>query len=58
MKKPQENAMSGIAYAYGKYINPLPLPPKAVQWPGSTVHIGPLCIGGDEVFEDRTALGL
>jgi hypothetical protein len=50
--------MSCIVYANGKYINSLPLPPKAVQWPESTVHIGPLCIGGDEVLEDRTALGL
>jgi hypothetical protein len=49
--------MSCIAYANGKYINPLTPPPKAVQWPGSTVRIGPLCIRGDEVLEDRTALG-
>jgi len=47
--------MSCIAYANDKYIIPLPLPPKAEQWPGSTVHIGPLCIGGDEVLEDLTA---
>ena len=57
MKKPQNNAMSCIAYANGKYINPPRQPLRAVQWPGSKVHIGPLCVGGDEVLEDRTALG-
>jgi hypothetical protein len=31
IKKSQENAMSCIAFADGKYINPPPHPPKAVQ---------------------------